>query len=638
MNQRQFLNTLVSLTILTIISMEMVSLPLPQAGAGRQMQLNDSLMLLDSMVNASLITNRLDARRYAKDALTVATVLGTPDAIVRALNLTGMAFTNLENDSSFFYYMQALKMAIRFDLKEQMSHLYYNIAMLYVLASDYKNGMIYLDSSLVYAGVAREYSVISDVYNIMGNINFAVDDQPGAIRRYEIAYNIAEEHLLYLQMGTALGNLAEFESDNKIYIKKMKEAVGLLKKSYGNEKEITSFFNNIGLRQTIPDSALFYYRAALKILNKGHIPEVEILTYNNMTYTFLDMGDIPSAEGCLIDHAIPLAIQEKNQDWLSTLYDTYADVLVAKGNHREAVGYMKKAFAAREEADKEASARQVRLLAATLDLKNKEIVIRTRENEILVANSRLTLTRVLLIIAVLCIAGLVFLVLWIRQRSIVRLKEQQIGSAKRIIAMEEDEKEKLSGELHDITGQLMLGVLAQVEQFDFPEGRKKVELKEIIAGLGSRIRQISHRMGRSHMEDLGFEELIRGLCDDMQAFTGNPVGLEINLSGSNILSGERLLHIYRITQELLTNAGRYAPKAKVEIRMEVRDRKMEMTYHDDGPGFSDLETGRRGMGLMNIMERARLLGGSAAVNSAPGQGVSWEISLPLTDRKNWSKN
>jgi signal transduction histidine kinase len=261
-----------------------------------------------------------------------------------------------------------------------------------------------------------------------------------------------------------------------------------------------------------------------------------------------------------------------------------------------------------------------------------------RENEILVANSALTRTRVLLIVAVLCIAGLVFIVLWVRQKSIAKLREQQIGSAKRIIAMEEAEKEKLSGELHDITGQLMLGVLSQVEQFDFSEKRKKIELKERISGLGSRIRQISHRIGSSHMEDLSFEELIRGLCEDMEAFTGIPVGIEIDIRGSIVPSGDTLLHIYRITQELLTNAGKYAGGARVDISMKAYDGKLDMTYHDNGPGFSDQGSGRHGIGIMNIMERAKLLGGNATVNSNPGQGVSWEISIPLKSRKNWLKN
>ncbi|MEI6457154.1 MAG: ATP-binding protein [bacterium] len=616
----------------------MVALPLPQSGTKDRKHLNDSLILLDSLVNASLITNRLNATLCAKKALKVASALGTPDARVRAMNLMGMTFTNLQNDSGYYYYSQALTMAVSFGLKERQAHLYYNIAMLYVLALDYKNGMTYLDSALVTAGVAGEYSVISDVYNILGNINYAVDDKPGAIRMYNMAYKVSKEHSFYLQMGTALGNLAEFEKDDKTYIKNLQDAVGMLKKSYGNEKEIASFYNNIGLRQTSPDSALFYYRLALQTLNNGRIPEVEILTYNNMAYAFLDKGDLSSSESCLAGHAIPLALQENNQDLLSTLYDTYADVLVAKGKDREAVGFMKKAVTAREVADREAAAGQVRLLAAILDLKDKEIVIRTRENEILVANSALTRTRVLLIFAILCIAGLVFIVLWVRQKSIAKLREQQIGSAKRIIAMEEAEKEKLSGELHDITGQLMLGVLSQVEQFDFSEKRKKIELKERISGLGSRIRQISHRIGSSHMEDLSFEELIRGLCEDMEAFTGIPVGIEIDIRGSIVPLGDCLLHIYRITQELLTNAGKYADGARVEISMKVYDGKFDMLYNDNGPGFSDQGTGRHGIGIMNIMERAKLLGGNAAVNSIPGQGVSWEISIPLTGRKTWSKN
>jgi predicted negative regulator of RcsB-dependent stress response len=76
-------------------------------------------------------------------------------------------------------------------------------------------------------------------------------------------------------------------------------------------------------------------------------PEVIIGAYNNMAYCYLGKGDLKNAEKCITGHALPVAVKTNNIDWQSTVYDTYADILMQKGNSTEATVYKKKASEAK---------------------------------------------------------------------------------------------------------------------------------------------------------------------------------------------------------------------------------------------------------------------------------------------------
>src|ERR1039457_6293201 len=162
-------------------------------------------------------------------------------------------------------------------------------------------------------------------------------------------------------MGLSLANLSKDNRDNKKAIELQKEAIDYLLISKGSDNEIAQILINIGLKFTIPDSATTYYMKALKYAKNGNLPRIEIGAYNNMAYSYLDANNIPEAESSIL-HAIHIAKETKDDDWLSTLYDSYSDILIAKEDFREAVTWQKKAIKETEIAAKEQASKQVRLL------------------------------------------------------------------------------------------------------------------------------------------------------------------------------------------------------------------------------------------------------------------------------------
>jgi len=582
----------------------------------------DSLFLVNEMINPEISLS------LARKAVKYARKFNKAEDLVRAYTILGVAFSKNNKDSSFYYDIKALRMADSAKVHHHMPNLLYNYATLHYITKNYKEAIVYMDSCIKVSGIEKDYTYMSQALNDMGNINYDINDMGTALRMYDSAYKIALQHSIYKNMGISLGNIARFENDQVKAFIMNKQAIGYLKRSKESEDGLSRIFINMGNRTTNPDTALYYFNEALKIGQNNHLAEVEIGAYNDMVYSYLEKGDIKGAETCLADHAIPLATMEENDDWLSSLYDTYADVLGKKGDFKEAAKWQKEALKKRKSVDNSQAAEQVRLLGVLLDLKGKELTIKDNKQEILLQQNRLQKTQLGLTITIFMIIGFVFIILWLQQRNRVKLQVQQIQSAKRVIEIEENEKQKIARELHDITGQLVLGITGEIENLEISEIGVKEEIKGKIKELGKSIRLISHRMNKAMLDNFTFEELILGQCEDIKKAVGLQVQLEMPLEPL-VISEEVVLHAYRIVQELLTNAGKYARESYVSMVFQKTDTEMIINYSDNGPGFDSVLIEKKGMGLMNIFERAKLVNGSAKLTTSPGDGTSWEIKFPL---------
>jgi signal transduction histidine kinase len=94
------------------------------------------------------------------------------------------------------------------------------------------------------------------------------------------------------------------------------------------------------------------------------------------------------------------------------------------------------------------------------------------------------------------------------------------------------------------------------------------------------------------------------------------------------LSKEETIHIYRIIQELLTNAIKYVSSGEINLSLTMEEGMLFILYQDSGPGFNMQAPGTKGLGILNIFERAKIIHGKAVLNSARGTGTKWNITIP----------
>ncbi|MDP4281024.1 MAG: ATP-binding protein [Bacteroidota bacterium] len=593
---------------------------------------SDSMNKFDSLTNAYKISNKNLAKKYAKKALSLAFQSNTEEALSHAFLIMGVAFSYQNSDSSYFYYSRALKIAQKHNIDWVKSKAFYNLAMMYLYASDQKTALIFLDSSITSSQNIKDFSMLSNAYNTLGNLKLDLGDSADSKVMYDSALRISKRNNISKQMGIAMASLSRFEKQNVSSEKMRKTAIEILKRQPGNEEEIATILNNIGARDPNPDTARKYYEEAIRIAQKGNCSEVEINAYNNLAYSFIDLGKPEKAEEFLIKYAIPLAEGLENYDLLSNLYDTYCDISIASGNKGQALENERKSLQMRIKADARQASDQVRLLAALLNVKNKELRIQNNEKEIQKRDNKITMIIFFLSVSLMLLVMTIILYNWKIQRNKLKYQDSLLNSAKKLIDIEENLKGRVAMELHDLTTPFYTVMMQQIEKARIGDLQVETELKNHLSVMTESIREISHRMDNNFIGQLTIGELIKGLCKDLQH--ASVVNIYCNIYPlKEELTDEETIHLYRMVQEIMTNAVKYVKSGEIRLSISEESGMFVILYKDSGPGFDENKIRNKGLGISNIFERARMINAKAILRTSPGQGTQWNIVLPVNPKK-----
>lgn len=588
----------------------------------------DSIMRWDSLAVVLMNTDSIQACDYATKAVSLAHRINSDEYLIKSQNVKGLVLLIALNDSASFYLNSALALSDITSFKNERGNIFYNIAQQHIDVNDFKNAIIFLDSS-IQSGIRNgQPAAVSSSLNALATIYQATEDLIMAKTIYDSAFIIAKENNLPREMGVALGNLAQFKNTTKESADMLKKAIQLMDSVKGTEVERANLLVNLGLRQEIPDSAMFYYNMVIEMGKNCRIPIAMIGAYNNMAYFYLEKHDLKTAAKCIVEKAIPMATKNNSYDWFPILYDTYADILIEKKAFTEVVVWLRKATLARTVSDNMIAKKQVRLLNAMLDLKNKNLIIVEKEQQIALRNERINRLKFWLAFAGVLILLFAFSYLWVRQRARNKMQHLKLESAQLILDAEEHEREKNGMELHDALGTLCLKVNDTIEKQQSDEMELKYALSLHIADFSDEVRSISHRMSRKILERHDIGPLLTNLCQETIRYSRLNLKFEVGTTVSQVPLNVTM-HIYRIVQEMLNNARKYAQEANINLSVRFFEKSVEIEYNDDGVGFTYQEKEKQGMGLVNIFARVNLFNGTVVLDTIPGHGVYWKIIAPF---------
>jgi signal transduction histidine kinase len=213
-------------------------------------------------------------------------------------------------------------------------------------------------------------------------------------------------------------------------------------------------------------------------------------------------------------------------------------------------------------------------------------------------------------------------------RNRLTAEKQRFSSASKILELEESMKGRLAMDLHDMISPIYTTLIRQIEEVRIPDNSIKAELHTSLTALAERIRRISHEMAGGYYKNLSFDELIKGLCEEMQYRTDAQINLFLD-KNEKIFSPEKTQHVLRIVQEMLTNGVKYVKEGEISLSISIELTLLTIIYHDNGAGFDMNDQITSGLGLKNIYERAKLLGGKAFLASKVNGGTHWRVSLPV---------
>ena len=202
--------------------------------------------------------------------------------------------------------------------------------------------------------------------------------------------------------------------------------------------------------------------------------------------------------------------------------------------------------------------------------------------------------------------------------------------SRRLVEAQEAERRALALDLHDEIGQSLtaLNLTLQTAEADPPRAPAlAAEAGAVVRGLQAYVRDLAFQLRPAMIDDLGLFPALEWLTGWAEEHLGLDVEVDVPGVGAD-LDPEVALAAYRIVQEALTNAAKYAGTAEVRVSVEARGGSLEVRVEDEGVGF-DPDAVEAGAGLSGIAERAGAIGGEASVRSRPGAGTLVQARLPL---------
>jgi len=192
----------------------------------------------------------------------------------------------------------------------------------------------------------------------------------------------------------------------------------------------------------------------------------------------------------------------------------------------------------------------------------------------------------------------------------------------------------IARDLHDDLGSTLssIHILSQMAL-----QKEEIQDKGLFFKINSQTAAMMDRLGDIVWSIHPNNDNVEQLLSKMQEFAGeilDPKGItyafEVAKGAEGIkLDLEKRRNIFLIFKEALNNAAKYAESRHLDIKLELEEGKLNLMIKDDGKGF-DMETTKKGNGLFNMQQRAKMMGGDMVINSFPQMGTTIQLQAPIT--------
>jgi signal transduction histidine kinase len=273
-----------------------------------------------------------------------------------------------------------------------------------------------------------------------------------------------------------------------------------------------------------------------------------------------------------------------------------------------------------------------------LATENRLLQQRTGAASISAQRTLLVLTVSLVLILVSFLLTFFLIRRYFRERA--QAEAERTHLLRTLVTLQEDERRRISRELHDELGQyltaLLLGLDAAIDGVPAasPARTQIQRLQQFSKQVGQDIHRIAWELRPTSLDDLGLEIALRNYLEEWSERA--EVSADFH---SNGLTMERLpadieTTLYRVAQEALTNVARHARASRVSLILERFTDHIAVIIEDDGIGMNtELVSGRNrvesSIGLIGIKERVALVGGAFTLESTPGRGTTLFVRIPL---------
>jgi signal transduction histidine kinase len=221
-----------------------------------------------------------------------------------------------------------------------------------------------------------------------------------------------------------------------------------------------------------------------------------------------------------------------------------------------------------------------------------------------------------------------------------RVEEERTVLLERVLMVQEEERLRISRDLHDQLGQQITGLLLGLKQLEQrSQGTPLAALIPPLQAITGQVAKDTHRitvaLRPTMIDELGLVPALERLVTQWSAQAAVPASfIAVGLEGERLAPRVEIT-LYRVVQEALTNVGKYAEARTVAVVVERHRGLIQAVVEDDGRGFAadapPRDDGRPRLGLLGMRERVAQVGGTLEVESAPGSGTTIFARIPLDE-------
>ncbi|WP_017756464.1 sensor histidine kinase [Calidifontibacillus oryziterrae] len=208
----------------------------------------------------------------------------------------------------------------------------------------------------------------------------------------------------------------------------------------------------------------------------------------------------------------------------------------------------------------------------------------------------------------------------------------------RIIEAQEEERKRLSREIHDGPAQMLANVMMRSELIErisrekgMEEALKEVkDLKQMVRSALYEVRKIIYDLRPMALDDLGLIPTLKRYLSTIEEYNNIQINF-LTMGKDKRLSPRLEVALFRLVQEAVQNAVKHAAPKEIQVKIEITKSKCTLIIKDDGKGFDIYEKKEKSFGLVGMRERVELLKGEMTIDSAINKGTLIMILVPLMD-------
>lgn len=567
------------------------------------------------------------------------------------LNRLSRSFNDSDLKLSLDYALQALEISMKNGYTKGIAAAHENAGFSYYYQNDLEKGHYHFLKALEAFEKLKDDFWIAECCNFIGKIlrqrkNFT-EAERYALRSLGLMEKLGKKR----HTSIALNGLANIYYEQKKFDKALEfyRKRLVIETALGSKRGISNSLGNIGgvyMELGQIDKALHYHLLAYNYLQKEE--KFASSRYfqkaaGSMLSQIADLYLRKKDYGKALDYALQgLKINDRVDAGREKLtsYRVLADIYFARNNSSMARLYSQKHNILKDSLFSEESQKQINELQTRFETEKKEkeiqllshqkslqeLEIRKQKNE------KSGLIAFFGIITVLSYAG--YRNYSLKQK--VRLDQELIRQEKlrlqAILSAQEEERKRISAELHDGVGQILATARLNLSsvQSSTEDLRLSATLQLLDTGC-TELRNISHNLMPSVLIKAGLSSAVRELADKINISGVLKIYFDSE-PGNKQLSETAEVHVFRIVQELLSNIIKYADARSVHIQISVQEEFLTLMIEDDGKGFDkSILRHSSGNGWANIQGRLELLKGKAEIDSRPGKGTVLFIEIPLNN-------